>query len=162
VSEVRSELKRVTWPSPSELRATTVLVIVTSIVMGCMSGAARSLRALDSAAVGRVAKQAQLTSLTSRRRGEATTIRQGFPAMARIMCKNPTVSRDHQNGRHHNYSYVDVLERVADGVHVDIVAREPKGRSSGKTSEWQRPHQDESSRSTRRRQESRRPASSKD
>jgi len=39
VSEVRSELKRVTWPSPSELRVTTMVVIVTSIVMGCVSGA---------------------------------------------------------------------------------------------------------------------------
>jgi hypothetical protein len=25
--------------------------------------------------------------------------------------------------KHHNYSYIDVLERVADGVHVDVVAR---------------------------------------
>ena len=35
LSEVRNELKRVTWPSPREVRATTVVVIVvTSIVMG--------------------------------------------------------------------------------------------------------------------------------
>jgi len=39
VSKVRSELKRVTWPSPSELSVTTMVVIVTSIVMGCVSGA---------------------------------------------------------------------------------------------------------------------------
>ncbi len=34
LSEVRNELKRVTWPSAREVRATTVVVIVTSIVMG--------------------------------------------------------------------------------------------------------------------------------
>lgn len=39
LSEVRNELKRVTWPSAREVRATTVVVIVTSIVMGCISGA---------------------------------------------------------------------------------------------------------------------------
>ena len=33
------------------------------------------------------------------------------------------VNRDQKAGRQHDYSYVDVLERVADGVHVDIVAR---------------------------------------
>jgi preprotein translocase subunit SecE len=34
MSEVRNELKRVTWPSQREVYATTVVVIVTSIVMG--------------------------------------------------------------------------------------------------------------------------------
>ena len=34
LSEVRNELKRVTWPSQREMYATTVVVIVTSIVMG--------------------------------------------------------------------------------------------------------------------------------
>ena len=34
LSEVRNELKRVTWPSQREVYATTVVVIVTSIVMG--------------------------------------------------------------------------------------------------------------------------------
>jgi len=33
-SEVRNELKRVTWPSQKEVYATTVVVIVTSLVFG--------------------------------------------------------------------------------------------------------------------------------
>ena len=34
LSEVRNELKRVTWPSQAEVYATTVVVIVTSIFFG--------------------------------------------------------------------------------------------------------------------------------
>ena len=34
LSEVRNELKRVTWPSRKEVYATTVVVIVTSIFFG--------------------------------------------------------------------------------------------------------------------------------
>ena len=34
LSEVRNELKRVTWPSQKEVYATTVVVIVTSIFFG--------------------------------------------------------------------------------------------------------------------------------
>ena len=34
LSEVRNELKRVTWPSQKEVYATTVVVILFSIVMG--------------------------------------------------------------------------------------------------------------------------------
>ncbi|OFW24122.1 MAG: preprotein translocase subunit SecE [Acidobacteria bacterium RIFCSPLOWO2_02_FULL_65_29] len=34
LSEVRNELKRVTWPSQREVYATTVVVIVTSIFFG--------------------------------------------------------------------------------------------------------------------------------
>ena len=33
-SEVRNELKRVTWPSQNEVIATTVVVIVTSTILG--------------------------------------------------------------------------------------------------------------------------------
>jgi len=33
-SEVRNELKRVSWPSGQEVYATTVVVIVTSILIG--------------------------------------------------------------------------------------------------------------------------------
>ncbi len=33
-SEVRNELKRVTWPTQKEVYATTVVVIVTSLVFG--------------------------------------------------------------------------------------------------------------------------------
>ena len=34
IAEVRSELKRVTWPSRREVYATTVVVILTSILFG--------------------------------------------------------------------------------------------------------------------------------
>ena len=34
LSEVRNELKRVTWPSQKEVYATTVVVIITSIFFG--------------------------------------------------------------------------------------------------------------------------------
>jgi len=34
LSEVRNELKRVTWPSQKEVYATTVVVIVTSVFFG--------------------------------------------------------------------------------------------------------------------------------
>jgi preprotein translocase subunit SecE len=34
LSEVRNELKRVTWPSRREVYGTTVVVIVTSIILG--------------------------------------------------------------------------------------------------------------------------------
>ena len=34
LSEVRNELKRVTWPSQKEVYATTVVVILTSLVFG--------------------------------------------------------------------------------------------------------------------------------
>ncbi len=34
LSEVRNELKRVTWPSQKEVYATTVVVILTSVVIG--------------------------------------------------------------------------------------------------------------------------------
>ena len=34
LSEVRNELKRVTWPSQKEVYATTIMVIVTSIFFG--------------------------------------------------------------------------------------------------------------------------------
>ena len=34
ISEVRNELKRVTWPSQKEVYATTVVVILTSIFFG--------------------------------------------------------------------------------------------------------------------------------
>jgi preprotein translocase subunit SecE len=34
VSEVRNELKRVSWPSGQEVYATTIVVIVTSILLG--------------------------------------------------------------------------------------------------------------------------------
>jgi len=34
LSEVRNELKRVTWPSRHEVYATTVVVILTSFVLG--------------------------------------------------------------------------------------------------------------------------------
>jgi preprotein translocase subunit SecE len=34
VSEVRNELKRVSWPSGQEVYATTVVVIVTSVLLG--------------------------------------------------------------------------------------------------------------------------------
>jgi len=33
-SEVRNEMKRVTWPSQREVYATTIVVIVTSVVFG--------------------------------------------------------------------------------------------------------------------------------
>lgn len=33
-SEVRSELKKVTWPSRAEVQATTIVVIITTIVFG--------------------------------------------------------------------------------------------------------------------------------
>ena len=33
-SEVRNELKRVTWPSQKEVYATTIVVILTSLVLG--------------------------------------------------------------------------------------------------------------------------------
>ena len=32
--EVRSELKKVTWPSKTEVQATTVVVIITTVVFG--------------------------------------------------------------------------------------------------------------------------------
>jgi preprotein translocase subunit SecE len=34
LSEVRNELKRVTWPSQKEVYATTVVVILTSVAIG--------------------------------------------------------------------------------------------------------------------------------
>ena len=34
ISEVRNELKRVTWPSQAEVYATTVVVILTSVFFG--------------------------------------------------------------------------------------------------------------------------------
>ncbi|MGE0361318.1 MAG: preprotein translocase subunit SecE [Vicinamibacterales bacterium] len=34
IGEVRAELKRVTWPSKTEVYATTVVVILTSLVFG--------------------------------------------------------------------------------------------------------------------------------
>jgi preprotein translocase subunit SecE len=34
LSEVRNELKRVTWPSPREVYATTLVVILTSTALG--------------------------------------------------------------------------------------------------------------------------------
>jgi preprotein translocase subunit SecE len=34
LSEVRNELKRVTWPSQKEVYATTVVVIITSVAIG--------------------------------------------------------------------------------------------------------------------------------
>ena len=34
IGEVRAELKRVTWPSQAEVYATTVVVILTSLVFG--------------------------------------------------------------------------------------------------------------------------------
>jgi preprotein translocase subunit SecE len=34
VSEVRNELKRVSWPTGQEVYATTIVVIVTSILLG--------------------------------------------------------------------------------------------------------------------------------
>ena len=34
IGEVRAELKRVTWPSKAEVYATTVVVILTSLVFG--------------------------------------------------------------------------------------------------------------------------------
>jgi preprotein translocase subunit SecE len=39
LSEVRNELKRVTWPSRKEVYATTVVVILTSIFFGLYLGA---------------------------------------------------------------------------------------------------------------------------
>ena len=49
LSEVRNELKRVTWPSQKEVYATTIVVILTSIVIGLY------LFALDQALLGAVA-----------------------------------------------------------------------------------------------------------
>src|SRR5262245_43740985 len=80
--------------------------------------------------------------------------------LARIMFGHRSVGRD-KNDKQRNYSYVDVLERVADGVHVDIVARAPRERSSGKMSEWERRRRDASSRSTPRAAGSPKPPSSK-
>ena len=34
ISEVRKELKRVSWPSGQEVYATTIVVIVTSVLLG--------------------------------------------------------------------------------------------------------------------------------
>jgi preprotein translocase subunit SecE len=34
LTEVRAEMKRVTWPSPKEIRATTIVVILTSVFFG--------------------------------------------------------------------------------------------------------------------------------
>jgi preprotein translocase subunit SecE len=34
ISEVRNELKRVTWPSQKEVYATTVIVVLTSVFFG--------------------------------------------------------------------------------------------------------------------------------
>ena len=34
ISEVRNELKRVSWPSGQEVYATTIVVIVTSVLLG--------------------------------------------------------------------------------------------------------------------------------
>jgi preprotein translocase subunit SecE len=34
LSEVRNELKRVTWPSQKEVYATTIVVILTSVIVG--------------------------------------------------------------------------------------------------------------------------------
>ena len=34
-SEVKSELKKVTWPSRKEVYATTIVVILTSVFFGC-------------------------------------------------------------------------------------------------------------------------------
>ena len=41
LSEVRNELKRVTWPSQKEVYATTVVVILTSVVLRPLSVRAR-------------------------------------------------------------------------------------------------------------------------
>ena len=41
LSEVRNELKRVTWPSQKEVYATTVVVILTSVFFGIYLFAAR-------------------------------------------------------------------------------------------------------------------------
>jgi preprotein translocase subunit SecE len=49
VSEVRNELKRVTWPSQKEVYATTVVVILTSLFFGLY------LWTLDSA-IGRIVR----------------------------------------------------------------------------------------------------------
>ena len=43
-SEVRNELNRVTWPSKQEVYASTVVVIITSLVLGfCLWGFDRIL-----------------------------------------------------------------------------------------------------------------------
>src|SRR5262245_34135017 len=52
--------------------------------------------------------------------------------LARIMVKQSAVSSDPRDRRRHEHSFVDVLERVGDGIHVDIVAREPKRRRPAK------------------------------
>ena len=38
VKEVRVELTKVTWPTPSELRATTTVVIITTFIMTVFIG----------------------------------------------------------------------------------------------------------------------------
>ena len=38
VKEVRVELTKVTWPTPSELRATTTVVIITSFILTVFIG----------------------------------------------------------------------------------------------------------------------------
>ena len=38
LKEVRVELTKVTWPTPSELRATTTVVIITSFIMAVFIG----------------------------------------------------------------------------------------------------------------------------
>ena len=38
LKEVKVELTKVTWPTPSELRATTTVVIITSFIMAVFIG----------------------------------------------------------------------------------------------------------------------------
>jgi preprotein translocase subunit SecE len=38
LKEVKVELAKVTWPTPSELRATTTVVIITSFIMAVFIG----------------------------------------------------------------------------------------------------------------------------
>ena len=38
LSQVRNEMERVTWPSWKEVQATTLVVILTSVLFGCICG----------------------------------------------------------------------------------------------------------------------------
>jgi hypothetical protein len=53
------------------------------------------------------------------------------------MSRELSVASEHKSRKQRDYSFVDILERVGDGVHVDIIAREPKRRPSGKMKKWE-------------------------
>ena len=97
LSEVRNELKRVTWPSQKEVYATTVVVILTSVFFGLY------LFALDSVLLGAVPVDllrrfgAAMTRRRARRTGTSSTPTRGSRRRSPSRCSERVQAYGLQN-----------------------------------------------------------------